>query len=80
MIERTFGNFEGRVDVARDEMHIRGLNYGWKATYSLDELPSKIAFYDRLIAAQIKRGSEVSAGFENTKKCLQWGRRILADG
>lgn len=80
MIERTFGNFEGRVDVARDEMHIRGLKFGWKATYSLDELPAKIAFYKRLLSASEKKGSRAVDGYQNTLKCLQWAQKILADG
>lgn len=79
MIERDFGNFRGTVDPVSDRMHILGLRFGWKATYSLDELPSKIAFYKRLIAASEKRGAGRPVGFENTIKCLEWAYRVLSD-
>lgn len=79
MIERIFGNFEGKVDPAKDEMHIRGIRFGWKAAYSIDELPSKIAFYERLIRSVEKKGLSENVHYSDTLKCLRWAQKVLAD-
>lgn len=75
MIERIFGNFKGTVDPITETVLILGLSYGWKGLYSVDEIPSKIAFYKGLI-----KQNDTAKGYKDTLACLQWAQRILDDG
>jgi hypothetical protein len=84
MIKKTFGNFHGTIDPLNDTVFIRGARGGWTATYTLEELPGKIAFYVRMIehvrTKQTAGGGDLTGSYKETRDCLKWALRVIQDG
>lgn len=76
MMQRTFGTFKFTINIDDDSVSVAGVK-GWRATYTLADLPDKEEFYRNMIKQVSVKNQDT---YKNILRGLVWARKLLSDG
>jgi hypothetical protein len=74
-MKKTFGHVEAILDLQANSVRLVGRI--WSGTYTIDQIPTQVRLYERLI--KTSKARDISP-HERMLAALKWAWRILQDG